>query len=147
MRIIFNFIFGVSMNKTTKHILTTATLLSVFTLTPAMADDHDAEKAEHFAAKPAPDTNTAICNLSEFNAILSEVTSADKMDPVAMVKVHELTYTLENALARLKTTLEETAVALEEVHLASERMDEAVVKAQTKAYLALLATLRTDCHR
>lgn len=130
---------------TTKNALSILTLSITLMSMPAVADDHDAEKARHFAAKSAPDTNTAICNLVKFNATLSEVISANKMDPVAMVKVHELTYTLENALARLKSTLEETAVALEEVHLASERMDEVVVKEQSAVYLALLSSLKGSC--
>lgn len=132
---------------TTKNALCIITLSITLIANPAMANENTVQTAQHFAAKSAPDTNTAMCNLAQFNTILSKVTSADKIDPVAMVKVHELTYTLENALARLKITLEETAIALEEVHLASERFDESVVKSQSAAYLSLLSSLQATCQR
>jgi hypothetical protein len=136
------------MKKYTQQFLTTAALSVALSVLPVMAHEHDddeGDSAQHFAAKAAPDVNTALCNLAEFNAILNDVTAAQSLDPVAMVKVHELTYTLENALARLDKTLEATAVALEEVHLASERMDEAVVKTQSQKYFALLASLSGQC--
>lgn len=133
-----------------KSILTATYLSGALMVSAASADGHghhkhEAEKAKHFAAKPAPDVNTALCNLEKYNAILGDITAGKTLDPVSMNKVHELTYTLENALARLNATLEATAVALEEVHLASERMDQAVVKAESQKYFALLASLSGKC--
>jgi hypothetical protein len=45
-----------------------------------------------------------------------------------MVKIHELTYTLENALGKLSEDLAKAAVDLEEVHLASEKLDTGLSK-------------------
>jgi hypothetical protein len=49
--------------------------------------------------------------------------------------VHELTYTLENAIARMQEELEQIAEKLEEVHVASEQQDGVKVRALTPAYL------------
>ena len=131
-------------------ILTATYISGALIATQVLADGHgqhkDAqEKAKHFAAKPAPDVNTALCHLEKYNAILSDVAAGKTLDAVAMNKIHELTYTLENALARLNTTLAATAIALEEVHLASERMDQDVVKAESQKYFVLLASLTEKC--
>ena len=128
--------------------LMSAMLAGALVSSSVLADDHgdhEADTAKHFAAKPSPDVNTALCHLATYNKLLSDVTSAQSVDPVAMNQVHELTYTLENALARLHQTLAATAAALEEVHLASERMDETVVKQQTQMYLSLLTSLQSQC--
>jgi hypothetical protein len=52
-----------------------------------------------------------------------------------MVKVHELTYTLEQAVAQLKSEIDKAAVALEEVHIASESLDQKTIKAESSNYL------------
>jgi hypothetical protein len=44
-----------------------------------------------------------------------------------MVKVHELTYTLENAIIQMQKDLVTIAANLEEVHLASERLDQKAI--------------------
>lgn len=49
--------------------------------------------------------------------------------------MHELTYTLENALRKINAELTALAGTLEAVHVASERADPATVKTQGKAYL------------
>lgn len=99
------------------------------------------EKYNHFPSLPAPDPETAICNLTKFNAKLAEITNKKQITPEDMVKVHELTYTLENAVAQLQSTLEVTAVELEKVHKASERMDQNVVKTSGDIYLTKLQAI------
>lgn len=59
----------------------------------------------------------------------------DSLEPTDMVKVHELTYTLENALEKLREELDGLADVLEEVHVASEQMDANTVKSQGQKYL------------
>ena len=52
--------------------------------------------------------------------------------------MHELTYTLENALARLQEELSNTAATLEEVHLASEDMKPDLIKSNGMDYIAAM---------
>jgi hypothetical protein len=64
-----------------------------------------------------------------------------------MVKVHELTYTLEQAVAQLKAQIDKAAVALEEVHIASESLDQKTIKAESSKYLVpiMQMTQPTTC--
>ena len=58
-----------------------------------------------------------------------------------MTKVHELTYTLENALAKINDELGKLAVTLEEVHLASEKYDADAVRDHGDAYMEVITTI------
>ncbi|XOV80893.1 MAG: DUF6746 family protein [Aestuariibacter sp.] len=105
------------------------------------------EKYNHFPSLPAPDITTAMCNLDAYNQKLSNIVMQPALSAEDMVKIHELTYTLENAVLRLNQSLKETAEALENVHLASESLDEQTIKNQGEKFLksidALLA--RVQC--
>jgi len=120
-----------------KALVKAAAAAGILLLPQALAD----EKYDHFPSLDAPDVATALCNLQNYNEKLSAITKQKELDAADMVKVHELTYTLENALARLKTTIEEAAVALEEVHLASESMDASVIDQSGKSYLTATTAL------
>lgn len=121
------------MRSITKLTLVFAALVSNFVVAE--------ESYNHFPSLPSNDTQTAICNLNTYNLKLQEIISKKRISPEDMVKIHELTYTLENAVARLQTTLEVTAVELEKVHKASERMDSKVVKHSGDSYIQQLETL------
>lgn len=58
-----------------------------------------------------------------------------------MHHIHELTYTLEEALKKIHTDLAEVAEVLEEVHLASEQADAETVKNSGQAYLKVTRTV------
>ena len=100
-------------------------------LSNAQAD----EKYSHFPSLESADTASALCNLEVFNKKLQTLIKKDKLTPEDMVKVHELTYTLENAVIRLQKDLKTVAVDLENVHLASERLDKDTIKDSGKGYL------------
>ncbi|MCP1339042.1 hypothetical protein NJR55_05485 [Idiomarina sp. M1R2S28] len=102
----------------------------------AMADD-DEQRYEHFKPEPAENLEQAIMNLNEYNAKLQEIVNGD-LTAQDMAKVHELTYTLEVALARLSKELDIAANSLEEVHLGSEQMNKQRVKGFGKSYLDTL---------
>lgn len=104
------------------------------------------ENYDHFAALESPDVATAFCNLQAFNTLLNSILDKPSLSAEDMVKVHELTYTLENALAKLTESLEASAVSLEEVHLASERLDEETIKAQGQTYKQLVDSLMAPRH-
>lgn len=93
------------------------------------------ERPDHFKGKSSATLSEAVANFSEFNEQLSVIVARDNLEPADMVKVHELTYTLENALEKIRSELDDLADTLEEVHVASERMDADAVKAQGQKYL------------
>lgn len=94
-----------------------------------------ADRPDHFKGKPAETLSAAVANFSEYNQHLAAVLAKDSLEPADMVKVHELTYTLENALEKLRAELAELADTLEEVHVASEKLDAKAVKTQGQKYL------------
>ena len=57
------------------------------------------------------------------------------------MEIHQLTYTLENALEKIHSETTELKAVLEDVHLGSENMDFAKVKQQAKRYLDTATTL------
>ena len=100
---------------------------------PALADDNE-QKYQHFKPEPSENLQQAIKNLVEYNAKLEAIIDGD-MSAQDLAKVHELTYTLEVAIARLSKELDVAANSLEEVHLGSEQMNKQRVKGFGKDYL------------
>ena len=113
-----------------KILASTGSALLLIT-TMAQAD----EKYSHFPSLDAPNTSVALCNLAKFNEKLQTIANKKKLTPEDMVKVHELTYTLENAVIRLQKDLKTIAVDLEKVHKASEHLDGKTVKGSGDKYL------------
>lgn len=98
---------------------------------PALAE----ERPDHFQPKPSPTLEAALSNLAEFNPQLAALLDKDTLSPQDLNQVHQLTYTLENALEKLDSERARVAELLEEVHVASERADSKTVKASGRAYL------------
>ncbi|WP_411358302.1 DUF6746 family protein [Pseudidiomarina salilacus] len=111
--------------------LSAATLLSF--ATTSFADDQ--ERYEHFSGQPAKNLDQALFNLKNFNAKMAEIMAKDELTPQDMATIHQLSYTLENALQRLDEEVDTMQEVLEEVHLASESMDYETVQKQGKVYL------------
>ncbi|MAP32579.1 hypothetical protein JF541_11800 [Marinobacter hydrocarbonoclasticus] len=112
----------------TKHLMLAAATL-LFTL-PAFADD----EYDHYKGEPSKTLEQAVANFSEYNNRLEQVLAGD-LTPEAMNEVHQLTYTLENALGKLDHELEDIAERLEKVHKASEHAAPDTVKEQGAVYL------------
>lgn len=109
-----------------------ASLLLAFGLSgPAFAD----ERPDHFEGEKAATLEEALSHLSSYNAQLEAILAKDELGPEDTAKVHELTYTLENALARIKDEVEDLEEVLEEVHVASERYQVDIVRSRGRAYL------------
>lgn len=89
----------------------------------------------HFPSLASNDVKTALCNISRYNAKLAAITNKAELSNEDMVKVHELTYTLENAVNFLRETLEQVSIDLEEVHKASERLEPRTIKSAGQRYL------------
>ena len=99
-----------------------------------------AGEADHFEGRPSETVTEAIENLTTYTDELVALTEQG-LGPVEMARVHEVTYTLENALARISEEYDSVAVALEAVHQASERADAETVKAQSDAYAEAVSAL------
>lgn len=95
-------------------------------------------RISHYSGEPADSMPQALANLAEYNARLQALLAEDEVD---LHTVHELTYTLENALQRIQADLADAAEALEEVHLASEAADAEKVKDRGEDYLEVTRPL------
>lgn len=92
------------------------------------------ERFEHYKGEPATTLEQALVNFAEYNEKLSLVLEGD-LEPADMAEIHQLTYTLENALDRITIELSQLAETLEEVHLGSERMEYERVRESARLYL------------
>ncbi|AQZ95711.1 DUF6746 family protein [Halopseudomonas phragmitis] len=95
---------------------------------------------EHFKGLPANSLEQALSNFVEYNKRLENIL-AGELTTETMTQVHELTYTLENALERIRQDSAELAETLEEVHLASERYDAEAVRKHGQDYLKVSSQL------
>jgi hypothetical protein len=95
----------------------------------------DPPRVDHFEGEPAPSLAAALANLEEYNAQLAAVLEREALTPDDLHTVHQLTYTLENALARIAEDVDVIAEHLEAVHIASEQADTATVRDQGRSYL------------
>lgn len=93
------------------------------------------EQSGHFKGKPSETLEAALSNFTEYNDKLSAILKQDKLSPVDMQHIHELTYTLENALEKINASMLELAVLLEAVHVGSESGDTAATQAEGARYL------------
>ncbi|WP_375057003.1 DUF6746 family protein [Zobellella sp. DQSA1] len=97
-------------------------------------------RPDHYKGEPADTLVQAVANFSEYNTKLAEVL-AGELTPAALNEVHQLTYTLENALTKINEETAALAETLEEVHIASETNQPQVVKDRGEAYLEVSRTL------
>lgn len=117
-----------------------AALTCIGLAVPASASGGLEGRPKHFKAAPSETLDQALGNLREYNARLASVL-AGPVDDAAMVEVHQLTYTLENALKRLDAEVEQLAETLEKVHVGSEKLDREVVQRNGRVYLENAAKL------
>ncbi|MAT50675.1 MAG: hypothetical protein CMK32_05775 [Porticoccaceae bacterium] len=98
---------------------------------PVFADD----RPGHYEGEPAETLEQAVANFSEYNRRLEAILGQGELSSRDLHEVHQLTYTLENALEKLREEMEDLAEVLEEVHLASENADPETVKSKGRDYL------------
>lgn len=119
-------------------LLTTLAIAGIVSFSaPLMAE----ERPDHFEAKPSPTLEAALENLAEYNPRLADLIGKESLSPEDLNTVHQLTYTLEQALQKIGEEKDRVAVLLEEVHLASESADSETVKGSGKGYLEGTAPL------
>jgi len=120
------------LNKIFQATLLSTALCAAFSFN-AFASDND--KPEHFKGLVPKDVKEAVANFSEYNAKLAKIIAQKNLSPEDMNTVHELTYTIENALGMLSSELGSLAETLEAVHIASEHADPKTVQEQGKRYI------------
>ena len=118
-----------------KSLILAATLALVPFSTPAWASGAG-ERAAHFEGKPSATLAKAVANFNEYNLKLKTILDG-KLTDADMAEVHQLTYTLENALEKINEEMSALAGTLEEVHLASEKLDRDAVLKHGRAYLSV----------
>ena len=99
------------------------------------------ERPDHYKGERSDTLEQAMANLVEYNGRLEAILAKDELGPEDTAKIHELTYTLENALARIESEVEALEETLEEVHVASERYEVDTVRTQGRKYLDNAAKL------
>ncbi|MEQ5803483.1 DUF6746 family protein [Halomonas sp. H10-9-1] len=107
--------------------------------TTANADDH--ERADHFEGEAAESLEQAVTHFTETNRELAKLLAQDELSNADLGTIHELSYTLENALAKIDEELDTMAVDLEELHLGSETLEHERVRTHGVAYLEAARTL------
>lgn len=103
---------------------------------------HATDRPDHFKGKQASNWSEAQQNLNEYNQRLADLLAKDTLTPQDLAQVHELTYTLENALERMEKEISTSAEILEKVHVASETNQPKTVKTQGDNYLKAIKAIQ-----
>ncbi|CUA82502.1 DUF6746 family protein [Pseudidiomarina woesei] len=109
-----------------------AALALVLVAAPSYASDD--KRPDHFKGKKSETLQQALDNMREYNKKLEELMHGE-LTPQKMAEIHQLTYTLEEALQKLDDEVDDLQEVLEEVHLGSEHMDFGKVKSNGRKYL------------
>lgn len=120
-----------------KKLLLSALLSGLMTTATAQASS----PTEHFKGEPADTLSQAVANFSETNQQLAELLAQEELSMEDLGTIHELSYTLENALQKINEEADAMAVDLEEVHLGSETGDFERVQSHGADYLEAAQTL------
>ena len=101
------------------------------------ADEISPDGRPHFSGKEADSLKEAYHYFEEGNEELEDYLKGETIEGSDLAHIHELTYTLENAIAKMQTALSNLATTLEEVHLASEKGDADIVLESGREYLSI----------
>jgi len=104
---------------------------------PALAG----EDVDHYAAETPETLGEAVASFSEYNERLSGVLAKDELSTADLERIHELTYTLEEALAMINERMGALPATLERLHKASEAHDVAASREAGAAYLEVGGTV------
>jgi hypothetical protein len=113
-----------------RHLI--ALVLSAAIAAPALATD---QRIDHFKGEPAPTLEVALKNFKRGNAQLAGLLQRQELTMADLHAIHQLTYTLENALGKINEESTALAETLERLHLTSETGDLPAVREHGKSYL------------
>jgi hypothetical protein len=123
--------FGLRGTDMKKMILFVVSLLALGLSAMVQAE----ERPRHFKSKPSETLEQAVANFSEYNGKLADLLTKEALSPHDLHQVHELTYTLENALEIINAEFTKLAKTLEAIHIASESGDAKTTKEEGARYL------------
>lgn len=117
-----------------KRVFSTLALTSALLFADVGIASEEAHRPDHFKGLEAATLEAAVANLTSYNQKLKQRLEGE-LTPVDMAAIHQLTYTLENALETISNEVKNIADLLEEVHVASETMDVNTAKKSGSRYL------------
>ena len=122
--------------------MTRYAIAAVFLSLTLLGGTADAEqRVDHFKGKPSATLEQAVANFSSENDRLRVLLSKKELSPQDLIAIHELTYTLEVALAKINTEMSALSNSLENLHQASERLDETGARTHGDTYLKKVQTI------
>ncbi len=118
--------------------LLSAAVLTFSAVQPQTVFASEDSKVEHYESKEFASAKEALAGLVVTSNEMASIAADAELDGTKMEKIHQISYTTENAVAKLGAG-KTLAAALEEVHLASEEHDPADLKNKFIAYQAELS--------
>ncbi|MFP4239837.1 MAG: DUF6746 family protein [Rhodosalinus sp.] len=100
-----------------------------------------ADDVQHYNMVESETLEEALTNFVEYNAKVQEVLAREDLSVADMEEIHEYTYTIEAALAKINEEMGALPETLEELHLASEDHDEAEVRGLAETYFETAGAL------
>jgi len=100
-----------------------------------------ADEVEHYYAETSETVEEALRNFVDYNGKVRDVLSRETLSVADLEEIHEYTYTIEVALAKMNEEFGALAATLEELHLATEDHDEEVVRGIAETYFATAGAL------
>lgn len=113
-----------------------AVVLTGAIVAPAIAEeDHDEARVEHYQGHAIATPEEALKTLQDENVEISAILKVEKLTGLQFEKIHEISYTLENAIDKLiaekaapQDQLDAVDEAVQAVHHASENHEEEKVR-------------------
>ncbi len=100
----------------------------------ALAATADEDDVQHYAIEPSETLEQALTNFTEYNAKVRDVLEREDLSVADMEEIHEYTYTIEAALAKINEEFGALPETLEALHLASEAHDADEVRSLAETY-------------
>jgi len=108
-------------------------IFACITMVPLLSFADD--RPGHYSGEKAETLQEALKNLHEYSDKLGAIVHADSFGTDQLHSVHEMTYTLENALQTLEKELQQMTETLESVHIASEQGETSTVEEDSMIFL------------
>jgi len=121
--------------------MTTLSKLVLFGSLLSMSSVALASSSSHFKGEEINDLPKAVQIFSEQNKKFSAIIEKGSIELKEMGVIHQMTYSMENALKKIKKEVAEMEELLEEVHEASEHGENQKVIDDGKKYLEKAQTL------
>ena len=93
------------------------------------------DQPEHFEGKDSKTLEEAVANLEEASERMEELLEEEEMSGSEIGEIHRLTYTLENAMAKIREEVDMMAEDLEQAHVGSEARDVEQVRRYGKKFV------------